>query len=47
MNQTDNSDEQEDKALFICVFIEALNKYILQEIKNEHTYLCFEKGVYF
>jgi hypothetical protein len=44
MSQTDNSDEQEDKALFVYVFIEAPN--ILQETKNENTHLPFEKGVH-
>lgn len=46
MNHTDNRDEQDDRALFICVRIEAANKRTLQEIEKEHTYLCFEKGVY-
>lgn len=45
MNQRDNSDEQEDKALFLSVLMEASNKcMLLQDIKDEHTYL--EKGVY-
>lgn len=46
MNHTDNRDEQEDRALFICVCIEAPNKRTLQELENERTHLCFEKGVH-
>lgn len=46
MNQTNNINEQEAKALFIYVFIEAPSKYILQELKDDHTHLPFEKGVH-
>ena len=37
-NQIDNSDEQKDTALFICVLIDVFNKYFLKGKMNTHTY---------
>lgn len=38
-NQIDNSDEQKDTALFICVLTDVFNKYFLKGKMNTHTYL--------